>query len=200
MTTANRSLATAPWRARFASGLLPPSYTTTGDVTGRSTDCIPAHAAEPWPPAPALYPRACGELICLNLTPARKRVYPRALSGACIYCFPFFFRFSNVWTVQKRRRRGFQALRPPPPGACLPQPSDCLRGHFRLVWKGPFATIWLLTLALSFGPFSSTRSRPPRISSAAPCRREPSVPKSLSARTNKWKFLAPQPKVVERLE
>ncbi len=33
MTAANRSLATAPWRARFASGLLPPSYTTTGDVT-----------------------------------------------------------------------------------------------------------------------------------------------------------------------
>jgi hypothetical protein len=33
MTTANRSLATAPWRPRFASGLLPPSYTTTGDVT-----------------------------------------------------------------------------------------------------------------------------------------------------------------------
>ena len=35
MTTASRSLATAPCRARFASGLLPPSYTTTGDVTIR---------------------------------------------------------------------------------------------------------------------------------------------------------------------
>ena len=33
MTTANRSLATAPFRARFASGLLPLSYTTTRDVT-----------------------------------------------------------------------------------------------------------------------------------------------------------------------
>ena len=33
MTTASRSLATAPLRARFASGLLPLSYTTTGDVS-----------------------------------------------------------------------------------------------------------------------------------------------------------------------
>ena len=32
VTTASRSLATALWRARFASGLLPPSYTTTGDT------------------------------------------------------------------------------------------------------------------------------------------------------------------------
>jgi hypothetical protein len=33
MTTASRSLATALWRARFASGLLPPAYTTSRDTT-----------------------------------------------------------------------------------------------------------------------------------------------------------------------
>ena len=33
MTTASRSYATAPLEARLASGLLPSSYTTTGDVT-----------------------------------------------------------------------------------------------------------------------------------------------------------------------
>jgi len=33
MTAASRSLATALWRARFASGLLPQSYTTTRDAT-----------------------------------------------------------------------------------------------------------------------------------------------------------------------
>ena len=33
MTTASRSLATAPWRARFASGSLQQSYTTNGDTT-----------------------------------------------------------------------------------------------------------------------------------------------------------------------
>ena len=33
VTAASRSHATAPWRARLASGLLPPSYTTTGDAT-----------------------------------------------------------------------------------------------------------------------------------------------------------------------
>ena len=33
MTTASRSLATALSKARFASGLLPPSYTTSGDTT-----------------------------------------------------------------------------------------------------------------------------------------------------------------------
>jgi hypothetical protein len=33
MTAASRSLATALWRARFASGLLPLSYTTTRDAT-----------------------------------------------------------------------------------------------------------------------------------------------------------------------
>ena len=38
MTTANRSLARAPSRARFASGLLPSSYTTTGDVTCQFMD------------------------------------------------------------------------------------------------------------------------------------------------------------------
>ena len=32
MTTASRSLATALRKARFASGLLPPSYTTPGDT------------------------------------------------------------------------------------------------------------------------------------------------------------------------
>ena len=34
MTTASRSLATALWRARFASGLLLLSYTTHRDATG----------------------------------------------------------------------------------------------------------------------------------------------------------------------
>ena len=33
MTTASRSLATALWRARFASGLLRPRYTTNWDTT-----------------------------------------------------------------------------------------------------------------------------------------------------------------------
>jgi len=33
MTAASRSLATALWRARFASGLLQPSYTTSWDTT-----------------------------------------------------------------------------------------------------------------------------------------------------------------------
>ncbi len=33
MTAPSRSHATAPLGARLASGLLPPSYTTTGDVT-----------------------------------------------------------------------------------------------------------------------------------------------------------------------
>jgi hypothetical protein len=33
MATASRSLATAQWRARFASGLLRPSYTTSWDTT-----------------------------------------------------------------------------------------------------------------------------------------------------------------------
>ena len=32
MTAASRSLATALWRARFASGLLRPSYTTSWDT------------------------------------------------------------------------------------------------------------------------------------------------------------------------
>ena len=36
MTAASRSLATALWGARFASGLLPQSYTTNRDTT--STD------------------------------------------------------------------------------------------------------------------------------------------------------------------
>ena len=33
MTAASRSLATALWGARFASGLLPQSYTTNRDTT-----------------------------------------------------------------------------------------------------------------------------------------------------------------------
>jgi len=33
MAAASRSLATARWGARFASGLLPPGYITTGDTT-----------------------------------------------------------------------------------------------------------------------------------------------------------------------
>jgi hypothetical protein len=35
MTAASRSLATALWGARFASGLLPQSYTTNRDTTIR---------------------------------------------------------------------------------------------------------------------------------------------------------------------
>ena len=52
MATASRSLATAQWRARFASGLLPTSYTTTGDATdktefhfGKEPATAPARAA-----------------------------------------------------------------------------------------------------------------------------------------------------------
>jgi len=37
MTAASRSLATALWEARFASGLLPQSYTTTRDTTSTWT-------------------------------------------------------------------------------------------------------------------------------------------------------------------
>ena len=37
MTAASRSLATALWGARFASGLLPQSYTTNRDTT--RADC-----------------------------------------------------------------------------------------------------------------------------------------------------------------
>jgi hypothetical protein len=36
MTAASRSLATALWGARFASGLLPQSYTTNRDTTAAS--------------------------------------------------------------------------------------------------------------------------------------------------------------------
>ena len=36
MTDASRPLATAPWGARFASGLLKPSYTTYRDTTETS--------------------------------------------------------------------------------------------------------------------------------------------------------------------
>ena len=36
MAAASRSLATALWGARFASGLLQPSYTTNRDTTPRS--------------------------------------------------------------------------------------------------------------------------------------------------------------------
>ena len=35
MTAASRSLATALWGARFASGLLPQSYTTNRDTTSK---------------------------------------------------------------------------------------------------------------------------------------------------------------------
>ena len=38
MTAASRSLATALWGARFASGSLPQSYTTNRDTTRFSTD------------------------------------------------------------------------------------------------------------------------------------------------------------------
>ena len=42
MTAASRSLATALWGARFASGLLPQSYTTTRDTTQNSACVIVA--------------------------------------------------------------------------------------------------------------------------------------------------------------
>ena len=38
MTAASRSLATALWGARFASGLLQPSYTTSWDTALRAVD------------------------------------------------------------------------------------------------------------------------------------------------------------------
>ena len=38
MATASRSLATALWRARFAIGLLPLSYTTVRDTTLKSSN------------------------------------------------------------------------------------------------------------------------------------------------------------------
>ena len=42
MATASRSLATALWGARFATGLLQPSYTTKRETTpDRSTPLIP---------------------------------------------------------------------------------------------------------------------------------------------------------------
>ncbi len=41
MTAASRSLATALWRARFASGLLRRSYTISWDAT--RVDCVRHH-------------------------------------------------------------------------------------------------------------------------------------------------------------
>ena len=40
MTAASRSLATALWGARFASGLLPQSYTTTRDTTSCGVETV----------------------------------------------------------------------------------------------------------------------------------------------------------------
>jgi hypothetical protein len=45
MTAASRSLATALWRARFASGLLHPSYTTSWGTTRVPFDVDRAAAA-----------------------------------------------------------------------------------------------------------------------------------------------------------
>jgi hypothetical protein len=45
MTTASHSLATALWRARFASGLLECGYTTNRDTTFRGDNASP-HAME----------------------------------------------------------------------------------------------------------------------------------------------------------
>ena len=39
MAAASRSLATALWGARFASGLLQPSYTTNRDTTASACQC-----------------------------------------------------------------------------------------------------------------------------------------------------------------
>ena len=47
MTTASRSYATAPLEARLASGLLPSSYTTTGDVTPFRRVFPPSNAFKP---------------------------------------------------------------------------------------------------------------------------------------------------------
>lgn len=41
MTAASRSLATALWGARFASGLLHPCYTTIWDTTQGTAGCRP---------------------------------------------------------------------------------------------------------------------------------------------------------------
>ena len=46
MTAASRSLATALWRARFASGLLRPSYTTSWDTTFAANKKNPAVLSE----------------------------------------------------------------------------------------------------------------------------------------------------------
>ncbi len=52
MTAASRSLATALWRARFASGLLRPNYTTSSDTTlrgdSRRAPMAPEQALSSW--------------------------------------------------------------------------------------------------------------------------------------------------------
>ena len=48
MTAATRSLATALWGARFASGLLPLSYTTRRDTTQTRAFRTPTGASSAW--------------------------------------------------------------------------------------------------------------------------------------------------------
>ena len=48
MTAASRSLATALRRARFASGLLPQSYTTRRDTTEQLCSCLLAAHGREW--------------------------------------------------------------------------------------------------------------------------------------------------------
>jgi hypothetical protein len=47
MTTASHSLATALWRARFASGLLECGYTTNRDTTPTGAAGLPARSLAP---------------------------------------------------------------------------------------------------------------------------------------------------------
>ena len=47
MTTASRSLATALWGARFATGLLRPRYTTSWDTTEQKPNKNPDPSEDP---------------------------------------------------------------------------------------------------------------------------------------------------------
>ena len=62
MTAATRSLATALWGARFASGLLPLSYTTRRDTT---EDLLRLFASQNSCPAAARAPPAAPETVCV---------------------------------------------------------------------------------------------------------------------------------------
>ena len=65
MTAASRSLATTLWRARFASGLLRPTYTTKRDTTrGGGAASVPKVIAEA---LKLCYPCAIPAATCLIL-------------------------------------------------------------------------------------------------------------------------------------